>query len=138
MHRIRRVGLGLALAASVLAGPDTMAQTPTVDGIWEGSWFVRGYSGPLVLKLRQDGERVVGTYDASGGPAGSLHDIRVTGTLTGARLYLEMSSAQRAFAGEVQGNVITGTYWGKRSTKAFTVQRRAAPAGEPAGNMRAP
>ncbi|MBI2160425.1 MAG: hypothetical protein HYW08_12335 [candidate division NC10 bacterium] len=117
----------LVLAVMLLAPATAWTQAPTLDGTWTGTWRTgSGQSGSLVFRLTQAGEAVSGTYDAEGGPAGSLRGVRVRGTLKGERLELTTRDAKRAFEGRLQGDTISGTYWGTRSVKSFYATKAKA------------
>ena len=105
----------------------TQTPTPTLDGTWTGTWRTgSGQSGGLVFRLTQTGEAVSGTYDADGGPAGSLRGVSVRGTLKGERRDLATRDSRRAFEGRVQGDTMSGTYWGTRSVKSFYATKTTA------------
>ncbi len=117
----------LVLAVMLFAPATAWAQTPTLDGTWTGAWRTSsGQSGSLVFRLTQAGETVLGTYDADGGPAGSLRGVWVRGTLKGEHLELTTRDAKRAFEGKLQGDTMSGTYWGTRSVKSFYATKTKA------------
>ena len=118
----------ILLLAAILFGPAVAwTQAPTLDGTWTGTWRTgSGQSGSLVFRLTQAGETVSGTYDADGGPAGSLRGMWVRGTLKGEHLELMTRDSKRAFDGRVRGDTISGTYWGTRSAKSFYATKTKA------------
>ena len=105
-----------------LAQPIALGQQDGLNGSWSGTWRTARSRGPLALHLTQDGEAVRGTYDTSGGPAGVLKGIRVTGTVKNSLLVLKtVSDPKIAFEGTVKGKTITGTFWARQHTKSFEV-----------------
>ena len=111
----------IALACSPTFG---WGESGGLSGTWSGAWQEGGMSGSLVFRFTQEGESVRGTYDSGGGGRrGSLRGVRVYGTLKGDHLILKTYDDQRGFDGKVNGNTISGTYWGKFATKGFDVKR---------------
>ena len=123
MKRTIAPSIVLALLSTLLGPAAGLAETKTLKGTWAGTWHESDGVGPIVLHLTQAGENVRGSYDADGGPAGVLTGVRVYGTLKGDRLELRSTSSPRAFEGTVQGNTITGIYYGQRATKRFEVKK---------------
>jgi len=117
---VSMIGASLVVLLGLTAGS---AQQPTVDGTWEGTWATGGSRGGLVLRLTQSGERVWGTYDVDGGPAGTLRGLLVKGTLKDDDLTLA-GHGRTLFEGRVRGETIVGSYRATKTFKEFYVRRR--------------
>src|SRR6476659_8918009 len=91
----------LALAASTTFGSDTNA------GIWK--WSLAGQKGETILKLKQDGEKLTGSYTNQFGKAeitdGSLKDgditFKVQREFNGQAFLIK-------YSGKLSGDTITG------------------------------
>ena len=101
MKRFTLIFAALALAAFTTFGGDTNA------GIWK--WSLAGQNGETILKLKQDGEKLTGSYTNQFGKAeitdGSLKDgditFKVKRELNGQAFLIK-------YSGKLSGDKITG------------------------------
>src|SRR5688500_8255646 len=102
MKRFMLIFAPLALAACTTFGGDTNAA-----GIWK--WSLAGQTGDTILKLKQDGEKLTGSYTNQFGQAeitdGSIKDgdiaFRVKRELSGQAFVIK-------YSGKLSGDKITG------------------------------
>lgn len=77
---VRHLGQTLAAIALLLV---TLAPALAADPTWTGNWDTRWPEGGALLSLKQDGDRVVGSYPLySGQIEGTVDGRRLTGTWT--------------------------------------------------------
>lgn len=114
----------LLLAVMLFVPATAWTQAPALDGTWVGTWQTRaGQTGQLVLQLTQVGERVSGTYDADKAPSGTVRGVRVQGTRDGDQLHLMTRDSSPLLDGKLEGNTLTGTFFGRKAIKSFSVTR---------------
>jgi hypothetical protein len=118
---IRTLGIAVIAAALSLAAPALAADS--VAGTWNLEVKTSQGTGTPTLTLKQEGEKVSGTYK------GRLGEAPVTGTVKGNALNLTfkisspMGSLDVEYAGTVKGDTIEGTTKIGPETGSFTGKR---------------
>ena len=131
MKRFMLIFAALALAAFTTFGGDTNA------GIWK--WSLAGQNGDTILNLKQDGEKLTGSYTNQFGKAeitdGSLKDgditFKVKRELNGQAFVIK-------YSGKLEGDKITGKTLfnrdGQASEREWLAKREGAKAAAASGN----
>ena len=101
MKRFMLIFAALALAAFTTFGGDTNAA-----GIW--TWSLAGQNGETILKLKQDGEKLTGSYTNQLGPLaeitdGSLKDGNIT-----FKVKRELNGQAFLIKGKITGDTVKG------------------------------
>jgi hypothetical protein len=95
------------LALSVFAGVVT-AEPANVGGKWNVSMQLESITGHPVILLKQDGEKLTGTYEGRYGQSelkGSIKDKEIEFTVS---IVAEGMQTQGVFAGTVNGDTMGG------------------------------
>ena len=105
-HIVRVLGVCLALAVGAAA---LRAEPAKVDGVWNVLLELEGITGHPTLTLKQDGEKITGTYEGRYGPSalrGTVKDTAIQFTVT---MIAEGTQTTGSFAGTVEGDTMKGT-----------------------------
>jgi hypothetical protein len=97
----------------------------SVSGTWEAKVVVGGQSGSPTFDLKQNGEKLTGSY------TGALGGAPVTGTLKGDRIVLEFmaSGLKVTYSGKIatDGKTMEGTVdYGGQANGTFTAAKKSA------------
>jgi hypothetical protein len=98
----RVVALALFVVSSLFAEPAKVA------GKWNVTMELQSITGHPVITLKQDGEKITGTYEGRYGESqltGSIKDKDITFTVT---FVAEGMQTQGVFAGKVDGDTMGG------------------------------
>jgi len=96
--------LALAVASATL-----LAEPAKVAGVWNVSLELETIKGQPVLTLKQDGEKVTGTYEGRYGPTpleGTVKEKNIEFSVT---FVAEGTQVTGSFAGTVDGDKMSGT-----------------------------
>jgi hypothetical protein len=121
MHRVR---LHAILVAALLLVSTAAA---FADGSVTGKWVLDvklgdGQGGQATLDLKQEGEKITGTY------SGALGSVPVTGTVKGDQVEISLTSdaGTVSYRGKVSGDTMEGTCsYGQLGDGTFTGKRSA-------------
>ena len=103
MTCVTRIAVAALLAVPVLA-----AEPAKVAGKWNVSMELQSITGHPVLTLKQDGEKLSGTYEGRYGPSpltGTIKDKDISFTVT---IVPEGMQTQGVFEGKVDGDTMGG------------------------------
>jgi len=98
----------LVLSLAVLA-PASIAEPAKVAGVWSFSVELAVGTGHPTVTLKQEGEKITGTYDGRYGPApleGTVKDRKIEFTVS---MTAEGTAVTGVFTGTVQDDGMTGT-----------------------------
>jgi len=114
--------LSVALAIVLLAA--VAAHAASLTGTWNAKVDLGGQGGTPTFVLKQDGEKLTGTY------SGALGEAPLTGTVKGADVNFdfEVQGAKVHYAGKLNadGTQIEGTCdYGGQASGTFTATRQA-------------
>jgi hypothetical protein len=101
------------LAAPLLLAQDSQSnnsQSPNIGGAWQISWEGRGGSQQATIQIQQDGSKLSGTFQDSGGASSQL-----AGSVAGNNISVSVQVQGRrtmtlAFTGTIDGDEMSGTF----------------------------
>ena len=101
------------LAAPLLLAQDSQSNSPqptNIGGAWQISWEGRGGPQQGTIQIQQDGAKLSGTFQDSGGSSSQL-----TGSVAGNNVSFSVQVQARrtmtlAFTGTVDGDKMSGTF----------------------------
>ena len=96
------------VALALLVGPALPADPANVAGKWNVTLELPSITGHLVVTLKQDGEKVTGTYEGRYGESpltGPVKGKEISFTIT---MVAEGTPVQGVFAGKVDGDTMGG------------------------------
>ena len=104
-----------------------VGETLNVAGNWEGEWESRREHNRVVFHLKQENNKVGGTFDHWGARKANMFDIPVEGSLEGDNLQLNIVGVEGGrVKAKVTGDTMEGSYRNpvvSQTTFAFRVQR---------------
>jgi hypothetical protein len=133
--------LGLCLISATL-----LAEPAKVAGVWNVALELETVKGHPVLTIKQDGEKLTGTYEGRYGPSaleGTVKEKDVEFTVT---MVAEGMRTTGTFAGTVDGDTMSGTVdfegagegtWSATRAKAPAARARRATLRRSSGSSRA-
>ncbi len=114
----RLVLCGFALCLLGLLAPATHAAAPAdATGSWKWTVERNGQSWDVVLKLKQEGDKLTGTMSGRQGNDTAIEDGKVTGDEVSFRVVRTFNDQKMVqnFKGKVEGDTITGKIEGERN-----------------------
>ena len=122
---MRKLWFLLFMAVAVTIGltwPASASADETVGGEWHGSYTgLAGERLVFYLMLKQDGEKVTGTYSNPSGGGRATTDRPIEGTFKDGQFVM---GATGSFKGTVTGDTMTGTFPARDGPiRNFTAQR---------------
>lgn len=90
--------------------PSNSSQAANIGGAWQISWEGRGGTQQATIQIQQDGSKLSGTFQDSGGSSSQL-----TGSVAGNNVSFSVQVQARrtmtlAFTGTVDGDKMSGTF----------------------------
>ena len=111
INRLYPIAFTFLLAAPLLLAQSTdsnNSQPADIGGAWRISWQGRGDSQQATMQIEQDGTKLSGTFQDSGGSS------PVTGNIAGNNVFLSVQIQGRpmtlAFTGTIDGDKMSGTF----------------------------
>ena len=111
IKRLYLIAFTFLLAAPLLVAQSSDAnnsQPASIGGAWQISWQGRGGSQQATMQIEQDGTKLSGTFQDSGGPSA------VTGSIAGNSVSFSVQVQARpmtlAFTGTIDGDKMSGTF----------------------------
>ena len=111
IKRLYPIALVFLLAASLLlaqSSDSNNSQPADIGGAWQISWQGRGGSQQAKMQIEQDGTKLSGTFQDSGGSSS------VTGNIAGNNVFFSVQVQGRpltlAFTGTIEGDKMSGTF----------------------------
>ncbi len=101
-HLVRMLALCL-VSATLLAEPAKVA------GVWNVALELETIKGHPVLTLKQDGEKITGTYEGRYGPSALEGTIKEKAIEFSVTFVAEGMQTTGSFAGTVDGDTMSGT-----------------------------
>ncbi|HEU4938773.1 MAG TPA: hypothetical protein VFT39_20130 [Vicinamibacterales bacterium] len=98
----------LAILALSLLAPAVSAEPAKVAGKWNVTMQLESITGHPIILLKQDGEKLTGTYEGRYGQSelkGSIKDKEIEFTVS---IVAEGMQTQGVFAGKVEGDTMGG------------------------------
>jgi hypothetical protein len=98
----------VAILALSLLGPAVSAEPANVAGKWNVTMQLESITGHPIILLKQDGEKLTGTYEGRYGQSelkGSIKDKEIEFTVS---IVAEGMQTQGVFAGKVDGDTMGG------------------------------
>jgi hypothetical protein len=98
----------LAILALSLLAPAVSAEPANVAGKWNVTMQLESITGHPIILLKQDGEKLTGTYEGRYGQSelkGSIKDKEIEFTVS---IVAEGMQTQGVFAGKVDGDTMGG------------------------------
>ena len=113
IKRMYPIALICLLAAPLLVAQDSEsnnAQPANIGGSWQLSWQGRGGSQQATIQFQEDGSKLSGTFQDSGGSSSQL-----TGSVAGNNVSFSLQVQGRrtmtlAFTGTIDGDKMSGTF----------------------------
>jgi hypothetical protein len=99
----------VCMLALCLVSATRLAEPAKVAGVWNVALELETVKGRPVLTLKQDGEKITGTYEGRYGPSaleGTVKEKNVEFTVT---MVAEGMQTTGTFAGTVDGDTMSGT-----------------------------
>ena len=126
--RIRKVPLALALLLSGIAAGAAAAQDAIV-GDWQGTLEIPGATLPLIFHITQTDDGLTATLDSPAQGSSGIPVSRVV--FEPPRIGLEVAAVNGGYAGELDGDTITGTWSQNGGELALTLERASGAAAMP-------
>ena len=111
IKRLYSIAFILLLAAPLLLAQDSQSnnsQPANIGGAWQISWQARNGSQQATMQIQQDGSKLSGTFQDSGGSS------PVTGSIAGNSVSFSVQVQGRpmalAFTGTIDGDKMSGTF----------------------------
>jgi hypothetical protein len=99
------------IALACLVVPAVSAEPAKVAGKWNVTLELSSITGHPIITLKQDGEKLTGTYEGRYGEApltGTVKEKEISFTVT---MVAEGTQTQGVFAGKVEGDTMGGDVW---------------------------
>ena len=100
--------VALFVSSAVLAQPAKQAEPAKVDGKWNVLLQLESITGHPVLTLKQDGEKLTGTYEGRYGPSALEGEIKETRIAFVVSFEAEGTKTTGVFEGTVDGASMGG------------------------------
>jgi hypothetical protein len=107
LHPIVLISLFIAPLLLAQDSQSNDSQPADISGSWQISWAGRGGSQQATIQIQQDGSKLTGTFQDSGGSA------QLTGGVAGNNVSFSVQVQGRmtvVFAGTVDGDKMSGTF----------------------------
>ena len=119
----------LVVSMVVLSATATAVAEPAkVEGVWNLVLQLESITGHPVLTLKQDGEKLTGTYEGRYGPTPVQGEIKENKIVFAVAFEVEGSKITGAFRGTVDGNKMSGSVEFEGAGSGTWSAERAKPA----------
>jgi len=127
MQRMTRLAIVTVLAALGLSV--VQAEPAKVDGRWNVLLQLETITGHPVLTLKQDGEKLTGTYEGRYGPSALQGEVKENRIAFAVTFSAEGTTTTGVFQGTVEGETMGGTveFEGAGSGKWSAVRAKTEP-----------
>ena len=105
-----------------------VAEPAKVEGVWNLVLQLESITGHPVLTLKQDGEKLTGTYEGRYGPTPVQGEIKENKIVFAVAFEVEGSKITGAFRGTVDGNKMSGSVEFEGAGSGTWSAERAKPA----------
>ena len=105
-----------------------VAEPAKVEGVWNVVLQLESITGHPVLTLKQDGEKLTGTYEGRYGPTPVQGEIKENKIVFVVAFEVEGSKISGAFRGTVDGNKMSGSVEFEGAGSGTWSAERAKPA----------
>ena len=126
MSSLVRVLVASIVVLSVTA--TAVAEPAKVEGVWNLVLQLESITGHPVLTLKQDGEKLTGTYEGRYGPTPVVGTIQESKIVFAVAFEVEGSKITGAFRGTVDGNNMSGSVEFEGAGSGTWSAERAKPA----------